>query len=51
MAISQKERERNARRIRMSVGGVKYFLGRAPTLEAAAQIRQTIKEAPRGVHP
>lgn len=44
-------RSRLARRIRMRAGGIQFTLGYAPTPEAAEQIRQTIREAPRAVQP
>lgn len=45
-----KVRARNSRRIRMRAGGIQFYLGSAPTTEAAQQLQQKVrKEAPRGL--
>lgn len=41
---SVQRRSRDRRRIRMSAGGITFFIGVAPTPETAAQLRQRIKE-------
>lgn len=39
----------NARRIRVRAGGIQFYLGLAPTVEEAKQLRQKIREeAPGG---
>ena len=45
---TEKGRERHERQIRMSCGGINFYLGSTPTVEQAQQIRQAIKELPRG---
>lgn len=43
-----KVRASNARRVRMRAGGIQFYLGQAPTAEAAQHLRRRIREeAPR----
>ena len=43
-----KTRANNARRVRMRAGGIQFYLGQAPTVEAAQHLRRKIREeAPR----
>lgn len=47
---SDKGKRRQARRIRMRAGGIQFYLGQAPTVEAAQHLRRKIREeAPRAV--
>ena len=49
--IEQKRRrnhKNNLRRVRMSISGIKFYVGSAPTIEQAQYLRQKIREeAPR----
>lgn len=46
-----KERDRQRRRVRLSAGGVSFFIGRAPTVEDALRLRKKIREeAPRATN-